>query len=168
MRALYLLSVWLHVLAAIAWVGGMAFLVLVVVPWLRGSGQANAVAFLRETGARFRAVAWVCFGIVLLTGTTNLWLRGVRMRDVVDPAWLASPFGVAVLAKLTVFVVVLGLSAVHDFVVGPRATAAMGVGTRTPEALRLRRWASWIGRANTLLALLLVALGVILVRGWPW
>ena len=51
MHAVYLLSVYLHVLSAIIWVGGIAFLVFVVVPWLRTSGRDIAGTFLRETGA---------------------------------------------------------------------------------------------------------------------
>ena len=57
MHALYLFSVWLHILAATAWIGGMFFLVLVVVPWLRrGNERQDAATFLQETGERFRAV----------------------------------------------------------------------------------------------------------------
>jgi hypothetical protein len=36
------------------------------------------------------------------------------------------------------------------------------------DRLGLRRWASWFGRINLLLALVVVALGVMLVRGRPW
>ena len=168
MQALYLFSVWLHILAATAWVGGMLFLVLVVVPWLRRGGAVQAGTFLRETGERFRNVGWVCFAIVLVTGTFNLWVRGVRLGDFARPEWLSSPFGKTVLLKLGAFLLVLAVSAVHDFVIGPRATDAITRDPRSPEAAQLRRRASLLGRLNALLALVLVALGVMVVRGGPW
>jgi len=167
MRWLYLTSVWLHILAAIVWIGGMGFLVLVVVPWLRAGARVEAGAFLRETGARFRTVGWTCFAILFVTGSINLWMRGVRPADLASPDWLAAPFGRAVGLKLVLFALVLGVSGIHDFVLGPRATAAIERAPRSPEAERVRRQASLLGRANVLLALCLVALGVVLVRGWP-
>lgn len=166
LRALYLFSVWAHILAATIWIGGMLFLVLVVVPWLRSGKRADAGAFLRDTGQRFRTVGWACFGVVLVTGTFNLWMRGVRWGSFVDERWLASPLGRTVLFKLAVFLVVLIVSAVHDWVLGPRATRALEEDPRSALAARLRRQASWLGRLNVALALLLLAGGVLLVRGW--
>jgi putative copper export protein len=168
LHALYLVSVWVHILAATAWVGGIFFLVLVVVPWLRRGKTADPGRFLLETGERFRTVGWVCFAIVLVTGTFNLWMRGIRLGDFARAEWLASPFGKAVLLKLGAFAVVLVVSAVHDFSLGPRATLAIRHDPQSAEAAVLRRKASLLGRANGLLALLLVAAGVIIVRGWPW
>ncbi|MGZ3421388.1 MAG: CopD family protein [Polyangiales bacterium] len=167
MHALYLLSVWLHVLAAITWIGGMFFLVLVVVPWLRSGGRANAGVFLRETGLRFRSVGWSCFALLVLTGTFNLWYRGVRLGDFASAAWLSSPFGRAVALKLALFAAVLAISAVHDFSVGPRATVAVERDPASAETAQLRRRASLLGRANALLALLIVAAAIVIVRGWP-
>lgn len=169
MRLLYLTSVWVHILAATVWIGGIFFLVLVVVPWLRrgGVGTVNAGAFLRETGERFRNVGWICFALLLLTGTFNLWVRGVRLGNLASAEWWASPFGSAVGLKLAGFAVVLAVSAVHDFVIGPRATEAIQRDPRSDEAAALRKRASRLGRLNGVLALVLVALGVVLVRGWP-
>jgi len=166
MHALYLLSVWLHILAAIVWIGGMAFLVLVVVPYLRKGDRAKAAALMRDTGSRFRDIGWICFAIVLVTGTFNLWMRGVRVSSFGDPVWLRSQLGHAVSLKLAVFTVVLVMSAVHDFVIGPRATRAIVADPRSKEAESLRRAASMMGRANVVFALILVALGVLIVRGW--
>lgn len=168
MRVLYLVSVWVHILAATVWIGGMLFLVLVVVPWLRRGGRTDAAVFLRETGERFRNVGWVCFGLLLVTGTFNLWVRGVRLSDFVRAEWLESPFGKTVVVKLGAFVVVLVVSALHDFVVGPRATRAIAADPRSTDAQQQRRRASMLGRINVVLALILVAAGVALVRGTPW
>jgi putative copper export protein len=168
MHALYLISVWIHILAATVWIGGMLFLVLVVVPWLRRGDRANAAVFLRETGQRFRDIGWACFGILLVTGTFNLWIRGVRLSDFARIEWLSSPFGQTTLVKLGAFAVVLMVSAMHDFVVGPRATTAIARDPRSPQAQAARRRASLLGRANVLLALVLVAAGVMMVRGSLW
>lgn len=165
MRTLYLVSVWLHLIAVAIWVGGMLFLTLVVVPWLRGPGRAIAFGFLRDSGRRFRTIGWICFGVLLATGSFNLWMRGVRFSSFADAGWLAAGFGRVVLYKLGFFVVVLTMSALHDFVMGPRATAAIERDPRSPEALRLRRSASWFGRLNLLLGLVLMLLGVMIVRG---
>ena len=167
MRLLYLISVWLHILVATVWVGGLFFLVLVVVPWLRSGNATDAGAFLRETGERFRFVGWICFATALVTGTFNLWMRGVRPSHLGDPSWWASPFGSATGLKLLVFLLVVAISAVHDFGVGPRAVEVMERDPDSPEAIRLRRQASLLGRLNGVLALGLLALGVVIVRGWP-
>lgn len=165
---LYLISVWLHIIAASVWFGGMAFLVLVVVPWMRRGDRARGAVLLRETGERFRDVGWGCFAVLLATGTYNLWFRGVRLSDFARSEWLSSPFGKAVVLKLCLFVLMLIISAVHDFVLGPRATRAIEQDPRSAEAERLRRKASLLGRANVLFALTFLALGVVLVRGVPW
>ncbi len=168
MHTLYLLSVYLHILAATVWVGGIAFLVFVVVPWLRSGGQRIAGEFLRETGLRFRSVGWVCFALLLLTGSFNLWVRGVRFESFTDPAWLSSSFGKTVVLKLAVFCAILIVSLVHDFVVGPQATKVLQEGAPPEVAMRLRRRAQRLGRLNALFALAIVALAIFLVRGAPW
>jgi putative copper resistance protein D len=167
MRTLYLVSVWLHILAATIWIGGMLFLVLVVVPWLKRGGREHAGVLLRETGMRFRNVGWACFAVLALTGTFNLWIRGVRPGDFLRADWLTSSFGRIVVAKLAVFGLVLVTSVAHDFIVGPRATAALARDPHSADAARLRRLARVLGRVNVLLALVLLAVAVLLVRGWP-
>lgn len=160
MHALYLLSVYLHIFSAIVWIGGMAFLVFVVVPWLRSGNEAVAGKLLRDTGLRFRSIGWTCFAVLVVTGSFNLWMRGVTLGSFADPAWLASAFGKTVLAKLTLFGAVLATSLVHDFVVGPRATRSLG----DP---RLRAQASRLGRLNAVFALLILGAAVMIVRGTP-
>jgi uncharacterized membrane protein len=157
--------VWLHVLAAATWLGTMVFLAAVLVPVLRATGDdALRARLLGATGTRLRALGWLSFGVLATTGLVNLTFRGFDLLDRSDVGWRLwqGPFGHALAWKLGLFAVVLLLSAVHDFRLGPRATA---LAPGSPAALRLRRWATWIGRLNLLLGLAIVFLAVALARG---
>ncbi|MBN8616764.1 MAG: CopD family protein [Deltaproteobacteria bacterium] len=167
MSALYFASVWIHVLSAIAWIGGMLFLVLVVVPWMRTQDRATGARFLAETGRRFSKVGWVAFALLFATGCFNLSYRGVTLDSFTDPRWLGSSFGRTVIAKLAIFALVLVMSAVHDFAHGPRALEEIRRDPGSARAEVMRRRASLLGRLNALLALVLFTLGVAIVRGWP-
>ncbi|GIW42212.1 MAG: hypothetical protein KatS3mg076_2789 [Candidatus Binatia bacterium] len=169
MRTLYLVSVWLHILAACAWIGGMLFLALVLVPLLRRPELgAQRGVLLHLTGVRFRTLGWAALAVLVLTGLVNLTARGIDLSMLGSLVFWKSTFGSTLALKLGIVLGILALSLVHDFTVGPRATLLARSAPDSPEAERLRRAASWIGRANLLLALLAAALGVVLVRGWPW
>ena len=78
MRLLYLLFVWLHILASAVWIGGMVFLSIILVPVSRRPEYHGvASSLIHGTGVRFRTVGWICLGILLLTGTFNLHYRGI-------------------------------------------------------------------------------------------
>ena len=168
MHAFYLLSVWFHILAAIVWIGGMAFLILVLVPAIRQPQYRGVVvSLIHWTGLRFRLVGWVCMGLLLFSGTFNLAYRGFGWADFWSGQLWQGSFGRILGVKLLLVAVILVASTVHDFSVGPRATAALKQDPVSTQAVRLRRQATWLGRLNMALALVVVALGVMLVRGWP-
>jgi putative copper export protein len=155
---LYLASVYVHIVAACVWVGGMVFFALVAVPLLRSPEyKAEAPALVRWMGLRFRAVAWAVIGVLVVTGVVNLMTRGVSMDDLATRVFWTSPFGRTLRHKLEIVTVVLLLSVAHDFWIGPRAS-------QTGDA-KLRRAASWIARVNLVLALAVIAFAVGLVRG---
>jgi uncharacterized membrane protein len=166
MRTLYLVSVGLHIVAACAWLGGMLFLVLVVVPSLRAPALApHAAAAIRILGERYRTVGWVTLLVLVATGVTNAAFRAGSLPELGAAAWWATPFGRFLAMKLSLVALVLVLSAVHDFYVGPRAGRLM---VEAPDAPRTRAWRSaarMLGRVNLVLALAIVALAVRLVRG---
>ena len=164
MRTLYLLSVWLHILAAAAWIGALVFIAAVLVPTLRRAGDDTLRAtVLRASGPALRRLGWVCFALLVVTGVVNLAGRGFTFADAGWRLW-QGPFGLAFSLKMGLFAIVLVLSALHDFRWGPRAAAATA---GSAEALRLRRIATRVGRVNLLLALAIVLLATFLVRGWP-
>jgi uncharacterized membrane protein len=166
MRELYLVSVWLHILAAITWIGGMMFIGLVLVPILRKPPLRDSSALLLyRTGLRFRQVGWISLLLLVLTGMVNLGVRGYGWADLWDGSLWQGGWGHALGAKLLLVALVLLLSAVHDFYVGPRAVAHMERDPDADQSLRLRRMASWMGRLSLLLSLAILALAVTLPRG---
>jgi uncharacterized membrane protein len=141
-----LVVLWLHVVAAITWIGGMLFIALILVPIARRlEDQTLRARLVRETGLRFRTLAWIALGVLVVTGLLNLWMH---------PVLLSSP---RFHWKLGLVILTLILSAFHDFVLGPRA----GAPGADPSA-RVR--ASWIARINVLLVLVIVLLGLSLFR----
>jgi uncharacterized membrane protein len=158
-RAVHLLLVWLHIVAAMVWVGGTIFLAAVFVPMLRRPEYRTlAPAMLQWAGERFRKIGWATLLTLIATGTANLTSRQV--------VW-GSAFGRVLTIKLALVGAIIALSLLHDLWIGRRATAAWRANPASDDARRLRRQASWIGRINLLLSLVVVALAVALVRGLP-
>lgn len=156
MHALYLSSVFLHIVAAALWVGGMGFFALVVVPTARRElDEAHRLALLRAAGARFARMSGPLFGLLILTGLSNLWLRGLGASLFVAEFW-RTPFGIVLATKLLLVAVIIGASELHS----REATKAHASSKRGALAAKL-------GRVTLLLSLVVVALAVMLVRGAP-
>lgn len=164
MSGLYYLNVTAHLLAALLWLGGMFFLAAVGAPVLRRVDPPELRAELfRKLGERFRAVGWAAIAVLVVTGVLNLRFRGLLdWRVLGDAAFWGSRYGVALGWKLGAVGVMLGVQAVHDFVLGPRAS---GLGSGSPGALRARRWAAWLARINAAVGVALVVAAVRLARG---
>jgi len=160
----YLLSVTLHVLAAFLWLGGLFFLAAVGAPVLRRMEPAELRARLfHGIGKRFRLIGWIAIAVLVLTGLGNLHFRGLlRMEVLRDPGFWTQPYGRTLAWKVGLVVAMVALAALHDFVLGPRASR---LPPGSPEALRARRRATWLARVNTLLGILLIAVSVRLARG---
>lgn len=167
-RALYFLSIWLHLIAAAIWIGGTVFLATVLVPMIRRPEyRSMAPTILQWAGERFHRVGWASLLVLIVTGLFNLAYRQFPWADVGNPLGWTSPFGQILILKLVLVAMILALSVVHDAVIGPRATAAWRQDPTSERAQRIRQQASWIGRINLLLSLIVVALGAMLVRGRP-
>jgi putative copper export protein len=132
------------VLAAITWIGGMLFVALVLVPVTRRlEDAALRTRLVQDAGRRFRTVGWIALGVLVLTGIGNLLISPYLLRD-----WRFH-------AKLALVLVALGLAALHDFRLGPRAGAP-----GADPAWRVR--ASWVARVNVLVVVAVVLLGLAL------
>jgi uncharacterized membrane protein len=161
---LYWLNVTLHVLAAFVWLGGMLFLALVGAPVLRAVEPASLRAELfQRIGKRFRAVGWIAIAVLLATGVGNLAFRGLLSGDVLGSgAFWNGGYGTTLAWKLALVAAMVSISAVHDFVDGPRASR---LPPGTPAALAARRRSTWLARVNAGLGVALLTVAVRLTRG---
>ena len=166
MQSLYHISVFLHILSAIIWIGGMLFMAMIVVPVTRKPDfQALAGRLFTEMGTKFRNVGWACLILIFITGFLNLTGRFGSMGIMSDPAFWTGPFGGALASKISIFILIVLMSIVHDFFIGPKAAKLLAQNPDDPKAIKLRNAASWFGRINLFLGLLVVYLAIGMIRG---
>jgi uncharacterized membrane protein len=162
---LYYANVTIHVLAAILWLGGMFFLGVVGAPVLRAIEPPSLRQQLfQELGTRFRSIGWWAIAVLIVTGIVNLQYRGWLRWDGVfgSPSFWRTGLGHALAAKLIIVVLMLSISAFHDFIHGPRAGRAT---PESPESVAYRRRAATFGRINAILGVILIIAAVRLGRG---
>lgn len=154
------LLVWLHLLAAIAWIGGMLFLSVVLVPVLRCEPFASQKAVLfRAIAGRFRAVVWGAIAVLLFTGPLLLHQRGIPIAD-------PSGWPKILATKLGLVTILLVLTLIHDLILGPRVLQIAQISTesRTRFEHSLVVWSPWVARFSFILALAVLFTAVVLVR----
>jgi copper resistance protein D len=160
------LFLWIHVVAATAWVGSMLFFAAVVVPVLREPAiRAGAPRALRRVGERFRIFGLVSLGVLVSTGIANLHHLGLSSADLQRRAFWATTFGRTLAWKLALVLLVVVATVAHDALVGRRALDLLEHTPDAPSARRVRRIASWLGRLVMLASLAIVFFAVALVRG---
>jgi len=162
---LYHLNVFVHVLAAVVWLGGMFFLAAVGAPVIRTLEPAGLRRQLFESiGRQFRGLGWLAIAVLLATGIGNIHFRGLLTAEVwTGPDfWLGTNYGRTLAAKLVLVTAMVAVQALHDFWLGPAAGRAE---PGTPQTKTLRRWASWMARGNALLGVALLWVAVGLARG---
>ncbi len=163
---MYYISVFIHLLSAIFWIGGMLFTVAVLVPASRHQLLADKKgAFFALIGRKFSRISWVLFLILIMTGITNLLARGYTLGDLVSSTFWSSSFGNTLFIKLHLFGLVLILSGIHDFFAGPKAAELMDTMPNSSKTKTYRKISSWIGRINLLLGLAILFYAMQLLRG---
>src|ERR1044071_4428583 len=105
----YYISVWLHIIGATFWIGGMLFLPLVLLPGIKDHPDRKNL--LMVTGLKFRFYGYIMLAILLLTGLLNLYFRGIRFswNFFTDTHW-----GSLVSLKVVLFISMIMISLFHD------------------------------------------------------
>ena len=117
---LYQTAVFIHILSAVVWLGGMLFLVLVLVPLYRRERKAGGDMgeLLRQITQKFLPVAWTAMALLAVTGIYIGWDHwGIRPGNFFSNG---GHFVRILQIKTGLFLVVIVLSLVHDFLLGPR------------------------------------------------
>jgi len=79
-------SLWLHLLAIVVWVGGVFFWTIVLWTQEAPRGLSDEVPWPESLGRRVYTVGWEALGLVVLTGLVNLVLR-VRTGGFFEPGY---------------------------------------------------------------------------------
>ena len=172
---MYQAAVFVHLASAIIWIGGSLFLALALIPVMRRFAPAQGEPptlppdLLAMVARRFRVISWVCIVLLVATGLYILPTRyGIGFNDFFS---VGGHFVGTLQVKVALVAVVIWLSAMHDFIIGPyanRLIEAMQAGEETPGYLpALRKSVVWIARVNVLLMILIVVVAVTMTRGAP-
>ena len=175
---MYQAAVFIHLASAIIWIGGSLFLAMVLIPVLRrfapapGQLPANPPLppdMLGTIARRFRWISWTCIILLVATGLYILPTRyGIGFSEFFS---LGGHFVATLQVKVVLVAVVIWLSVIHDFVIGPlvsRLIDEMHSGGTTPGYLPLlRKCVVWIARVNVILMVLIVVIAVTMTRGTP-
>lgn len=151
------LFIFLHVIAAIFWIGGMLFLSLVVAPFLQTLGDPQQKSQIYQfVGKKYRTLGWIAIITLVVTGPLILFtIWAVQPAQLLDPAFYSTGFGKAVGAKIFLVTLIVLSSLFHDFWLGPKAR-------NSPTFSTL---AKIFGRSNLIVALIIVIVAVFIRAG---
>ena len=152
------LIVWLHLVAAVSWIGGMVFLSIMLAPILKREPFASQKTLLFLAMARrFRVVVWGVIAVILFTGLLLLHQREISIAD-------PSRWPTILAVKLGLVAILLLLTLAHDLIIGPRVGRIVQLPTesrtRLDQALVLG--SRWVARFSLLLALAVLFAAVML------
>jgi uncharacterized membrane protein len=161
------LVLWVHILAAISWVGGMIFVAFILGPYVRRAFPPEQRSpLMAAVGKRFSMLGWSAIFTLVCTGIYN----AVRFLGSWD-ALFGTLFGHILLVKIALVGVMIVLSIIHNFFLGPRQrdlgrlqVQSLSAKLPLPEAgggqalRRLRRWTVLIAQLNLVLGMLVILL----------
>jgi len=146
-----LVVLYLHVVGAVIWIGGLAYQAHVLLP----AARRGAVAPFADAARRARPVAWTAIGIVVLTGFYNVTQLGDLARV------MESGAGLMLAGKFILVILAVALTSQRDFAQLTLLNAAVTSGGDPSRALRA---IARLDRIVLLLALVVIYLGLAISR----
>jgi len=147
----------IHLVGAIALIGGTIFYLAVYRPAVALLPPRQEQApFTGQIERRFRAIRWLSIVVLLVTGFFNLLYEGGSAR-------IASTYGGVLMLKLFLVLVLIALTGIHDFILGPPG-GSPGRGTARAAGADTGAGKRLLGAGILALALTIVFIAVVLSR----
>jgi copper resistance protein D len=159
---IYRIVLIIHILSAITWIGGVIFIELVVFPVVRSYETNMQRRVLSDVGRRFRTIGWLALSALVFSGGYLLWQWGAGFGSLIDGSFFANPRNRLLGIKVAMVVLMLCVSAVHDWYLGPKTSSLLRAGG---DATKLRRMSSCFARTNGALILIITILAIFVARG---
>lgn len=115
MEILNTAMLWLHTLAAVAWIGGMIFNLFVLRPSMGAIDPDQRIKLAVKVLNRFLTIVWISVGALILTGILIISSKPSYLK-----ALFGSPYGNILLFKLAVVLVMVLIVTVIRYVLLPR------------------------------------------------
>ena len=148
---------WIHLLAAMTFLGGWMFVLFAIRPSLREgrtkTPSPDGLEMVKKIGNRFRTIGWVSLVALILTGASQL-------LDESGSARIESGWGLVMMLKLFVFAIVGGLVFVHDLILDPYGGAGKKKGEDSARLIFSGK-VIWVQRG-----ILVLTLGVLLIASY--
>ena len=137
MEIFWLLVLWLHVIAAVVWVGGNLILAMVIVPYFRQNlPPVQRIQLLMQIGKRFEPVVWGCIGVLFFTGIGNIFYA----LDITSLAPIPDAFMRTFIIKIGLFFVLIILTVLHSIFRTPTVETLDPTLEELPPEVKPLRW----------------------------
>ena len=150
----YHISVWLHIIGAAFWIGGMLFLPLVLLPGIKDHPDRKKL--LLATGLKFRFYGYIVLAMMFITGLLNIYFRGISFSV---KFFFETKYGSLVSIKILLFITMIIVSLFHDLLFGRKAIEDQLINDNT-----LKLIARWTGRVLLIISLVMAFIGVVISR----
>src|SRR5215216_935526 len=165
---MYQLNVWIHILMAAVWTGGLIYTAAVVVPFAISHETAERQRILRGLARRFRWIGWGSIVVLIFTGLGNLVFRLSPIRisqlfngEAFNPNLVDRFIAIWLPWKLMLVALMIGLMLFHDITSIRAAKQFQG----SPETAPGSSAGSRAAALATLVAIAVLYVSVRLVRG---
>ena len=147
---------WLHMLATVAWIGGIVSISILILPAARKSLKpADQLAFVESMQKRLEPLAWFSLGLLIATGLFQL-SANPHYNGFFD---VSTQWSLAILVKHGLVAVMVAVSAVQTWEVLPairRTLMRRERGATEDEIIRLQKREERLLQMNFILSILIL------------